>query len=463
MFTAKGRQGMILVVTIVLLTSTLFTGASASASPDTHRDRMITSQVSAERAIEHIRALSEKIGPRVSGLKSEKEGAKYITSQLRKYGYQVQQQSFPVNDQYIGHIRLPGGDKWQAAASPEGRMTERKSVSGDLISVGKGLADGDYPDNAAGKIVLIQYEAASRNEQLHQAVEHGATGVLFYNTVGFRGNYGSTFTPRFNESVDIPVLGIAWIHGQWLMERLEKGRLKIDVKTEHHRNLTSLNVVASSPAATRDPKAPAVLVTAHMDSVIGASGANDNASGSGMALELARVMKNVPTDTELRFIFFGSEERGVLGSRHYVRQLSDEEASRIVGVFNADMVATSYHKVTHLYAMTLDGKPNRVSDAAIAAGERLNHSSVAHGRFGSSDHVPFHERGIPAALFIWMRVDSWDPLIYEIEKVYHTPQDTLKENVSPERMQTVLEVIGTAAYELTRKQAPAQKQQRKAG
>jgi len=105
--------------------------------------------------------------------------------------------------------------------------------------------------------------------------------------------------------------------------------------------------------------------------------------------------------------------------------------------------------------MTVDGQANRVADAAVEAGERLG-KPVALGRFGSSDHVPFHQRGIPAALFIWMRVDSWDPLIYDIEKVYHTPQDTIAENISPERMQTALEVIGSAVFDVIRKPLPVQ-------
>ncbi|SIE15182.1 Arginyl aminopeptidase [Mycobacteroides abscessus subsp. abscessus] len=41
-----------------------------------------------------------------------------------------------------------------------------------------------------------------------------------------------------------------------------------------------------------------------------------------MTLELARVFKNIPTDSEIRFVTFGAEELGLLGSRHYVENLS---------------------------------------------------------------------------------------------------------------------------------------------
>ena len=110
------------------------------------------------------------------------------------------------------------------------------------------------------------------------------------------------------------------------------------------------------------------------------------------------------------------------------------------------MVATNYDKAKNLYTMTPNGSPNLVTDAALQAGKQLNNDLVLQGKFGSSDRVPFAEVGIPAALFIWMGVDSWDPLIYHIEKVYHTPQDNVFENISPERMKMALEVIGTGVY-----------------
>lgn len=45
--------------------------------------------------------------------------------------------------------------------------------------------------------------------------------------------------------------------------------------------------------------------------------------------------------------------------------------------------------------------------------------------------------------------------MYDIEKVYHTPQDPIAENISSERMQTALEIIGAAVFDLVRKDVPA--------
>ncbi|MFE2751318.1 M28 family peptidase, partial [Actinosynnema sp. NPDC059335] len=76
------------------------------------------------------------------------------------------------------------------------------------------------------------------------------------------------------------------------------------------------------------------------------------------------------------------------------------------------------------------------------------YGSQVHGPVprGSSDHVPFHERGIAAANFSWR--GEGGP--HELEPLYHTPEDTIAQNVSPDRLQISLELIGSAAYRLAR-------------
>jgi aminopeptidase YwaD len=211
-----------------------------------------------------------------------------------------------------------------------------------------------------------------------------------------------------------------------------------------------VNVIGIKPAKNGDLAAGAILVTAHLDSVVGAPGANDNASGVGLALELARVLRDYNTDKELRFVLFGCEEPGLVGSRYYANQLQPAELDRIVGVFNSDMVATTDSDSDQLYAMTVDGSRNWVTDVAEAAGSRLGNSSILPAELGQSDHVPFHNRGVPAAMFARGRGFRLDA-----EDVYHTFQDTIAENISVERMRNTLDIVGAAVFDLIRKEVPA--------
>jgi len=63
--------------------------------------------------------------------------------------------------------------------------------------------------------------------------------------------------------------------------------------------------------------------------------------------------------------------------------------------------------------------------------------------------VSFLEVGIAAALFIWVNPDG------SLEDFYHTPQDSLADNISPERMQNALNIVGAAVFDLIRKEVPA--------
>ncbi|HWO95264.1 MAG TPA: M28 family metallopeptidase [Bacillus sp. (in: firmicutes)] len=419
-------------------------------------DQKVVARVSAERAIEHICYLSKNIGTRPGGLEGEKLAADYVASVLKSYGYNVQLQEFPVADQYIGNITFKDGTKWEVGAAPNA-VISKEALEGDLLFVNGGENLADFPTETEGKIVVM-YRASTTDgyrTQVDNAITKGAKGVILSSVMGSRGNYGQTFNPSLATKKDIPVFGAAYIHGEWAKEQIQKGNTKVSLTAESFTNLKSVNVIASKKPKNHNADTKAVVLGAHIDSVVGAPGGNDNASGVGLMLELARVYKGYNTDKEIRFIGFGSEERGLLGSKYYVEQLSDDEKKNIEAMFSPDMVATSYGPAKNLYAMTVDGKPNVITDASVAAGGRLGNSDILPGQFGSSDHVHFHRAGIPSALFIWMGIDSWDPLVYHIEKVYHTPQDTIEDNISEERMQSALDIIGSAYFSLVRKDVPA--------
>ena len=419
------------------------------------QDQKIIARVDAERAIEHVRYLSEEIGPRPGGLQAEKESAEYIANVLKGYGYKVEYQYFPVADQYIADVAFADGTSWQMGAAPNGKVS-KEAVSGEVIFVDGGTNLEDFPAETEGKIVVMPRASttAGYRTQVDNAIERGAEAVILQSLTGSRGNYGSTFNPSLANPVDVPVYGAAFIQGEWLKERLAKGSFEISLSAERFSNLESVNVIATKAPKGKNKEAKEVILGAHHDSVVGAPGGNDNASGVGLMLELARVYKGYNTDKELKFIAFGSEERGLLGARYYVDQLTQAQRDNIEAVFVPDMVATSYEPAKNLYAMTPNGSTNIVTDSTMEAGARLGNSDILPGTFGSSDHVPFHNAGIPAALFIWMGVDSWDPLVYHIEKVYHTPQDTIEDNISTERMQSALDIIGSGLFDVVRKNVP---------
>lgn len=205
----------------------------------------------------------------------------------------------------------------------------------------------------------------------------------------------------------------------------------------------SQNVIAvKKPENVED--AEIVYVTSHYDSVPGSPGANDNGSGTSTILEIARMLKDYPTDKEIRFITFGAEEIGLVGSTYYVNQLSDDEVTRSTANFNLDMVGTAWKPASQLYVNTVDGKANLVWDYVKSASDELGHPNdlLKLYQFGRSDHVPFYNAGIDSALFIWM-----EPGTAALEPYYHSPQDTI-DHVSSEKIKIVGDIVSSAVAEL---------------
>ncbi|MEH6949012.1 M28 family metallopeptidase [Bacillus sp. JJ634] len=457
-YRGKGSKvfASILAVSIVLGSGGLVSADEVNGKSSYSQDQKIVARVSAERALEHVKYLSQEIGPRVGGLEGEQRSASYIANTLKSYGYDVEFQYFPVADQFIANVSLNDETVWEMGAAPNGKISD-EAVKGQVVFVEDGTSLSDFSADTAGKIVVMARAStvAGYQAQVDNAVKAGAKGVILQSLVGSRGNYGQAFNPSLAKKYDVPVFGASYIHGEWMKEEMAKGSVEVSLTAKHYSNLKSVNVIATKAPKGKTKDTKEVILGAHHDSVVGALGANDNASGVGLMLELARVYKGYNTDKELKFIAFGSEERGLLGSRYYVDQLSQEQRDRIEAVFVPDMVATNYDKAKNLYAMTVDGTTNAITNASTAAGARLGNSDILPGTFGSSDHVPFHNAGIPAALFIWMGIDSWNPLVYHIEKVYHTPQDTMEDNISAERMQSALDIIGSGLFDTVRKDVPA--------
>ena len=272
-------------------------------------------------------------------------------------------------------------------------------------------------------------------------LQAGASAVLIYNNTA--GALNGTLGGPNDQFV--PAIALSQADGEELAASLADGQtVTATVKVtggdvlEH----TSHNVVAVKEPTNKEKATNQIIVVgSHHDSVPGSPGANDDASGVATSIELARVMANMPTDTEIRFVTFGAEELGLFGSYAYVETLSPDERERIVGMFQMDMVGS--RDAGELVMFTVDGEKNAVTDLAAAAGVRTG-NPLGYGEESRSDHVPFYYAGIPAALFIHDPSEPW----------YHTPEDSI-DKISKEKLQETAEIVGAAVYQVARPDTPA--------
>lgn len=390
------------------------------------------------RAMKTLYDLSVEIGPRAPGTDAEKEAAHYLKSIYESFGLDVELQEFPIRDQTRQRLTIDNGNELALGAVSRSAQTDENGVDGIIVDAGFG-EEGDFPENTEGNIALIKRGNLSYAAQLQNAVDAGATGVVFYDPnstslTAIRPNIGNTNSP-------IPVVGLLTRHANELMEEMEKRDVEVNLYVRTETNLTSLNVIASKkPEGVENPEI--VYITSHYDSVAFSPGANDDGTGTVTVVEMARILKDFDTDKEIRFINFGAEEIGLVGSQYYVANLPQEEIDRSIANFQFEMLASKYEPGDYLAFNTVDGNLNEIWDYTVQAFDKFGYDTnkLISVRRGSSDHVPFHNAGIMATCFNMGTASGG------LEPEYHTPSDSY-ENVSQERLQYAGNVISTIIFD----------------
>ena len=178
--------------------------------------------------------------------------------------------------------------------------------------------------------------------------------------------------------------------------------LVLRVKTDTFRGVaTSYNVLAETRSG--DPT-NVVMVGAHLDSVNGGPGIQDNGSGSAAILETAVQMARVKPRNQVRFAWWGAEESGLVGSTYYVNELSADEVDAIALYLNFDMIG-SPNFVRFVYdgddSDGVGAGPGPAGSAQIEAtfarfydARGLAYQGTDFS--GRSDYGPFIAMGIPA-------------------------------------------------------------------
>jgi hypothetical protein len=178
----------------------------------------------------------------------------------------------------------------------------------------------------------------------------------------------------------------------------------------------SQNVIAVKKGSSAS--APIIIVGAHMDSRADkrSPGGNDDASGIGVMLETARVMKPIPTSAEIWFVGFGAEEiydgnpdHHHEGSRAMAYGLTSSQMARGVKMVNLDMVGVG----SSMGIGTQGGAIETFARYHLATAAKVGYSAHFDAHGSGSDHEAFVKRRIPVAYY------DWGP-----DGSYHTPADT---------------------------------------
>ena len=206
------------------------------------------------------------------------------------------------------------------------------------------------------------------------------------------------------------------------------------------------NVTAVLPARSTSSSNRVFIICAHYDTqavrepnwnplTSSAPGANDNGTGVAAMLEIAYLLSLYEYEHEIRFIAFGGEELGFLGSRSYVREASvpdgndetDPIHEKIVGVFNLDMLGFNWK--TDLVEIVTNNDSAWISRALIIANTWYNIGLKIRRTQDEfvdiSSHKSFWDGGYDAVTLTESSTPWRDSQNYDENPFYHTSRDTV--------------------------------------
>jgi hypothetical protein len=368
---------------------------------------------------------------RNSGEPGYKASVDYVAKVMRDAGYDVTIQ--PYTFTYYAYTAPPvfeevsptpqsfvAGVDWNPGQSV-GTTTAAVQPAGGIVlpptpspSSASGCTASDFSGFTSDKVALIQRGGCNFGVKVQNAQTAGASGAIIFN----EGNPDRTdlLSGSLVDAADkpiiptIPVAFTSFATGTALLDEYQPAGqpvLDLSIQALVKPNAPDYNVIAESKGGDKNH---VLVVDAHLDAIYGA-GMLDNASGSVTILDIAQQMKNVTPTNKLRFIWFGGEELGLLGSEYYVNNLSSNDLSHIGYDLDADVTATPNYTIgvldpaaPDLFTGTVSNTfPNRVykpsqvaRDQAIAYFDSigLNHELFSPE---GTDAISFNQVGVPAS------------------------------------------------------------------
>jgi Zn-dependent M28 family amino/carboxypeptidase len=403
--------------------------APAATAVDSTQIRAL---VTPEGAMTHLHNLqnlatanpTDGVPTRAAGTIGYEKSLQYVESVLAPYGgyFNVYRDEFEFDDfTQTGTATLSRVTPEPATAYTLGTDFEVMDYSGSgsltnatVVPVGpfvlpptggsaSGCALGDFPvPPNTNSVALIQRGTCDFGQKAVNAATAGYKAAIIFNEgneVPDDDRVGLLFGTLGDYRPDIPTLGTTHALGIELMTA--GATVNLSTATEITENVQSYNLVADTLGGRTDRT---VVAGGHLDSVHEGPGIQDNGSGSAANLETALQMakNNLKPRNRVRFMWFGAEEAGLIGSQAYVDGLSARELKSIAVMLNFDMIASpNYGRFIY------DGDASDTDSTASAgsgvvesvftryfAGLGLGTAPTAFD--GRSDYDAFAAAGVPA-------------------------------------------------------------------
>lgn len=321
---------------------------------------------------------------RTGGSTEELRCAQYLQESCQKLGLDARLESFDVDmaDMKKAILKIDGVDipctGYLCAGNGDVEAPIYYLTSNDKFSISE----------CKGKIVLI--DGLMGYWKYHDLLDAGMMGFITYTG---NANYADEeidikeLRSFVSQGKKVPAVNINAKEAIKIVENNGK-MAQIILEQEEYKG-KSHNVVVDLPGETDEY----IVLTAHYDSTALSKGAYDNMSGSVGILALAEHFLKNPHRYGIRVVWCGSEERGLLGSKAYVRD-HENDLDKIVFNVNLDMIGCTMGK----FIACCTSEENLVSFIQYLS--NIEGFAVETNQdVYSSDSTAFADKGIPAVSF----------------------------------------------------------------
>ncbi len=362
-----------------------------------------------KKAFSHLKALSRDIGPRHGGSENERRAARYIRDEFARIGlkaslFAYKTHTFASSD---ASLTVPGIGAVECLPVPCCASTPARGVTAKLVVLESGhemLLD----KSMRGAILMTLGGFGGKHYEAMMEVKPAGL-IMVGNTLYRRPFRGKMGTDTIRKHGSVPMVHITYEDGLKILKK-KPATCTLCVVTKGEAMGTSYCPVGELRGTEKPDEI--IVVGGHYDSSWGAEGCQDNAGGTAVVMELARVFAKRGSKRTLRFMGFGGEEQGLCGSIAYVKKLKDKddklkknndfvrdglksELDRIVFMVNVDVQGT---KLGTNSAWSC-GHSDIAASARLLSSELARPFGVRENEVYSSDNSPFGKAGVPSISF----------------------------------------------------------------
>ncbi|MCD6594744.1 M20/M25/M40 family metallo-hydrolase [bacterium] len=321
---------------------------------------------------------------RMGGSEMEHKAANLIAGWLEQFGYKSTIEEFEIGAFKPGSGTLktiePNGD--EVHISPVG-LSANCDVEGELMILD--IPEPEWADKNKLKDKIVLMAHYPRRKWVNLLYESGAKcGITVVDDIRINAyiKLGQEVADDFGDKFALATIGY-----KYAIDLVNKGIERVKVHTEQEKFIgKSHNVIAEIPGKTDRT----IILTAHYDSTPSSPGAQDNAAGCVEMLDIAKSLAGKKFERTIKFIFCGSEEMGLLGSKAFSESHIDE-LDKIDFLINLDVGGNPFNPV-FARALGTEKLQNFIEGFARSNGLPIDVSQNIY----SSDSMPFARFGIPS-------------------------------------------------------------------